>query len=149
MKNGTELPLIGLVVIVALGLLWNIYSGMQVDLAVAATNASATGTAIPAPLMIGGQWIVNAIVGTLIGSAATAIFAWLILWMRKHFRMQNAKKNWTPGPNAQWGQQRAPKVMSESELYRLMLMQQMSGVAPMARPAPRAMEADDETTIIF
>ncbi len=158
MKTGMEYPLIGLVVLVALGILWNIYSGMQVDLAVAATNAAAAGTALPAPAIIGGQWVVNAIVGTLIGSAATAFFAWLLVWVRKQIRTQNAKRDWTRGPNAQWGQQRAPKMMGESELYRMMLLQQMtsgrdagarSPLYPSISAAGRITETDDEPTISF
>ena len=157
MKTGMEYPLIGLVVLVALGILWNIYSGMQLDAAVAATNAAATGATLPAAVTIGGQWVVNAIVSTLIGGAGTAGAAWLIVWVRKQVTGQSAKKDWTPGPNANWGQQRGPKAPSEADLYRMMLMQQMNGGRGFdtgARNAPysttgRVVETDDEPSITF
>lgn len=149
MKTGMEWPLLGLVVLVALGFLWNMWSGMQVDLAVAATTASAAGTTVPAPVMIGGQWIVNAIIGTLIGAAVTAFIAGMVVWFRKQIKIQNAKPEWKSGPNANWGQQRPPKPMSEAELYRLMLMQQMGVDRAAPRPSVTRMEGEDEPTINF
>ena len=153
MKTQMEYPLIGLIVLVVLVILWNIWSGMQVDLAVASLNATIAGTEAPAPVMIAGQWIVKAIVGTLISSVVIAGATALFIWARKQLRLQNAEqRQWKGGPNAYWGQPRQPKAMSESELYRLMLMQQMGGQLPaksqQMRP-PEFMEADDEPTITF
>ena len=48
MKTGMEWPLFGLVLLVVAILLWNAWSGMQVDLSVAALNATAAGEAAPA-----------------------------------------------------------------------------------------------------
>ena len=66
-------------------------------------------------------------------------------------RKYNAEqKKWQGGPNAYWGQPRQPKVMSESELYRLMLMQQMAGGAGKPPQNIRvATENDDEPTLTF
>ena len=151
MKTQMEYPLIGLIVLVVLVILWNIWSGMQVDLAVASLNATIAGTEAPAPVMIAGQWIVKAIVGTLISGVVIAGATALFIWARKQLRLQNAEqRQWKSGPNAYWGQPRQPKVMSESELYRLMLMQQMAGGS--GKPAQNirvTTEADDEPTITF
>ena len=151
MKTQMEYPLIVLVVLVVLVILWNIWSGMQVDLAVASLNATIAGTETPAPVMLAGEWIVKALVSLLFGGVATAGVTMLIVWARKQWHQQNAEqKKWQSGPNANWARQ--PKVMSESEFYRLMLMQQMGGQLPAGsqptRP-PVFMEADDEPTITF
>jgi uncharacterized protein (DUF697 family) len=151
-----EYPLIGLVVLVALVILWNIWSDMQVDLAVASLNATIAGTEAPAPLMVAGQWIVKALVGAVIGGAITAGATALFTWARKKWRQHNLTQHkWNSGPNAYWGQPRQPKVMSEAELYRLMLMQQMAGnrtstasQSGAVLPTLTRME-DDEPTITF
>jgi hypothetical protein len=151
MKTQMEYPLIGLVVLVILVILWNLWSGMQVDLAVASLNATIAGTAAPEPVLIAGQWVVKAIVGTLLGGAVTAGATALWIWARKQLRLQNAEqRQWKSGPNANWGQQRPPKVLSETELYRLMLMQQMAGnpVKP-SQNIRLTTESDDEPTITF
>ena len=153
MKTQMEYPLIGLVVLLVLVLLWNIWSGMQLDLAVASLNATIAGTATPAPMMIAGEWIVKALVGTLLSGVVIAGATALIVWARKQLRLQNAEqRQWKSGPNAYWGQPRQPKVLSETELYRLMLMQQMGGQLPAKSQQMRPsvfMEADDEPTITF
>ena len=153
MKTGVEYPLIGLVALVALVIIWNIWSGMQVDLSVASLNATIAGTEAPAPVLLAGQWIVKAFVGAIIGGTITAGTTALFFWARKKWRQQNAEQGqWISGPNAFWGQPRQPKVMSEAELYRLMLMQQMGGqVTAGSQPIrpPVLMEADDEPTITF
>lgn len=151
MKTQMEYPLVGLIVLVVLVILWNIWSGMQVDLAVASLNATIAGTEAPAPVMIAGQWIVKALVGTLLSSAVIAGATALFVWVRKQLRLHNAEqKKWQGGPNAYWGQPRQPKVMSESELYRLMLMQQMAGGTGKPPQNIRvATENDDEPTLTF
>ena len=154
LKTQMEYPLIGLVVLLALVILWNIWSGMQVDLAVASLNATVAGTETPGPVLVAGQWVVKAIIGTVIGGFITAGATALFIWARKKWRQHNLASNkWNSGPNAYWGQPRQPKVMSESELYRLMLMQQMasnktgSGSQPSAMfPTVTRMD-DDEPTI--
>lgn len=153
LKTQMEYPLLGLVVLVILVILWDIWSGMQVDLAVASLNATMAGTTAPEPVLIAGQWIVKAILGTLLGGAVTASATALWIWARKKWRQQNAEqRQWKSGPNANWGQPRQPKVMSEAELYRLMLMQQMGGQLPVSsqpiRP-PMLVEAEDEPTLTF
>ena len=151
MKTGVEYPLAGLVILVFLVILWNVWSGMQVDLSVASLNATIAGTEAPAPVMMAGEWIVKAIVGTLMSGVVVAGTTALFIWARKKWRQQNAEQGqWKSGPNAYWGQQRQPKVMSESELYRLMLMQQMGGGSGKpARNIHVTTEADDEPTITF
>jgi len=158
MKTQVEYPLIGLVVLVVLVILWNIWSGMQVDLAVASLNATIAGAEAPEPVILAGQWIVKAVVSTVIGGFVTAGATALFVWARQKWRQHNlSKQKWNSGPNAYWGQPRQPKVMSESELYRLMLMQQMgldrldhrggSGKPP--QNIRVATENDDEPTITF
>jgi hypothetical protein len=148
MKTQVEYPLIGLVVLLVLVLLWNIWSGMQLDMAVASLNATIAGAATPAPVMIAGEWIVKALVGTLLSGIVVASATALIVWARKQLRLQNQEqKKWQGGPNAYWGQPRQPKVMSESELYRLMLMQQMTGSPGASAKARLMTEGDDEPTL--
>jgi hypothetical protein len=124
---------------------------MQFDLAVASLNATIAGTATPAPVMIAGEWIVKALVGTLLSGVVVAGATALIVWARKQLRLQNAEqRQWKGGPNANWGQPRQPKVMSETELYRLMLMQQMAGGSGKPTQNIRlTTEGDDEPTITF
>ena len=89
--------------------------------------------------------------GTLISSVVIAGATALFIWARKQLRLQNAEqRQWKSGPNAYWGQPRQPKVMSETELYRLMLMQQMAGGPGKPTQNIRlTTEADDEPTITF
>jgi hypothetical protein len=148
MKTQMEHPLIGLVVLLVLVLLWNIWSGMQLDMAVASLNATIAGAATPAPVMIAGEWIIKALVGTLLSGTVVAGATALIVWVRKQLRLQNQEqKKWQGGPNAYWGQPRQPKVMSEAELYRLMLMQQMTGNQGTSSKARLITEGDDEPTL--
>lgn len=154
LKTQMEYPLIGLVVLLALVILWNIWNGMQVDLAVASLNATVAGTEAPEPVLVAGQWIVKAVISTVIGGFVTAGATALFVWARKKWRQHNlGKQKWNSGPNAYWGQPRQPKVMSESELYRLMLMQQMASNKTGADNQPGAMFPtvtrmdDDEPTI--
>jgi hypothetical protein len=147
MKTGMEWALLGVVVLVALGFLWNIWSGMQLDIAVAATTATAAGTTVPAPVMVGGQWIVNAIVGTVIGGAVSAFIAALVIWVRKRWSEANQVQQahaWQGGPNARWGKQ--PRVPSEAELMRMALLQQMASSRSSPRPTIR-MEVENEPEI--
>lgn len=149
MKTGMEYPLIGLVALVILVIIWNVWSGMQVDLSVAALNATIAGTEAPAPVIIAGGWLVKALVSLVLGGVVTAGITTLFVWARKKWRQQaSEQRQWKSGPNAYWGQPRQPKVMSEAELYRLMLMQQMTGgTATPARNVRLITENDDEPTI--
>jgi hypothetical protein len=128
MKTGMEYPLIGLIVLVALVVLWNAWSGMQLDLSVAALNATVAGTETPAPVLIVGQWLVKAIVGTVVSGVVIAGVTTLIAWTRKQWRThQTDQRKWQPGPNAYWGRQTQPKPIGEAELMRMWMMQQMTG----------------------
>jgi hypothetical protein len=152
MKTGVEYPLMGLVVLVALVILWNIWSGMQVDLSVASLNATIAGTEAPAPVMMAGEWIVKAIVGTLMSGVVVASATALFIWARKKWRQQNAGQGqWKSGPNAYWGQPRQPKVMSEAEMMRHFMLQQMTGgTKPAPNSLPQIVEKnDDEPTLTF
>jgi hypothetical protein len=155
MKTGMEYPLIGLVILVIAIVLWNTWQSTQVDLAVAALNATAAGEVAPEPVLLAGQWIVKALVGTLIGGTITALVTALIVWLRREWtKSQVETSKWKSGPNANWGQQRQAKGVSESEIYRLMLLQQMSaangGRAALPRITANAeMEAEDDPALMF
>ena len=142
-----EYPLIGLVVLVALVVLWNAWSGIQLDLSVASLNATVAGTEAPGPVLIAGQWIVKAIAGTLLSGAVIAGATALISWARKQWRAhQNDQKKWQPGPNANWGRQAQPKPVSEAELMRIWMMQQM-GVGARNPQISIRRDDDDEPTL--
>jgi hypothetical protein len=134
MKTGMEYPLIGVIVVAILVSLWNIWAGMQVDFSVAALNATIAGQAAPEPVMVAGQWVVKAIVGTIIGGTVTAATVWVISWARRKWRAENNPKrgNWKSGPNAQW--ERMPRAPSETELMRMALMRSLAG---QGQPPPR------------
>lgn len=150
MKTQMEYPLIGLIVLLFLVLLWNIWNDMQLDLAVASLNATIAGTPTPAPAMVAGEWIVKALVGTLLSGTVVAGATALIVWAKKQLRLHNTEqKKWQNGPNAYWGQPRQSKALSEAELYRLMLMQQMSRSGKSAQNIRVTTENDDEPTITF
>jgi len=141
LKTQMEYPLISLVALLGLVVLWNLWSGMQVDLAVASLNATVAGAEAPGPVLVVGQWVVKAIIGTLIGGFVTTGATAVFVWARKTWRQQHnpATSKWASGPNAYWGQPHQPKAMSESELYRLMLMQQMASNKSSAGSQPGAM----------
>ena len=154
MKTGVEYPLAGLVILVFLVILWNVWSGMQVDLSVASLNATIAGTEAPAPVMMAGEWIVKAIVGTLMSGVVVAGATALFIWARKKWRQQNAEQGqWKSGPYAYWGQQRQaqPRPMSEAEMMRHFLLQQMgTGTKPAPNSLPQIVEKnDDEPTLTF
>ena len=146
-----EYPLIGLVFLVALVILWNAWSGMQLDLSVASLNATVAGTEAPAPVLVAGQWIVKALIGTLLSGAVIAGATALITWARKQWRArQNDQKKWQPGPNANWGRQAQPKPVSEAELLRVWMMQQLQGNGKGRTPLTITRTDDsDEPTITF
>ncbi|MCX6067888.1 MAG: hypothetical protein NT121_19385 [Chloroflexi bacterium] len=152
MKTGMEYPLLGLVLLVILVLLWNAWSGLQLDLSVASLNATVAGTEAPEPVLIAGQWIVKAIVGTLLSGVVIAGATALVTWLRKQWRQQNANKaKWQPGPNANWGRQPQPRPVSEAELMRMWMMQQLGGNSrPASGSLPQIVEKnDDEPTLTF
>jgi hypothetical protein len=146
MKTGMEYPLIGLVILLALVGLWNAWSEMQVEIASASLQAMVAGESAPAPAILAGEWIVKALVGALAGGTVTAVVAALIVWARRQWTAQGG--GWKAGPNAQWARpERAPRAPSESELYRMMLMQQMQQNGGRAVSPARLMEPDDEPVI--
>lgn len=150
MKTGMEYPLLGLVVLLALVGLWNAWTGMQVEIASASLEAMAAGESAPAaPALLAGEWAVKAIVGALVGGTVTAIVTAFIWWARRRWNKSQAGGGWKTGPNANWvRQERGPRGPSESELYRMMLMQQMAqnGGGRLVSP-PRVEDVDDEPTI--
>lgn len=147
MKTGMEYPLIGLALLLAGVLLWNAWSDMQVEIAVAAVNATIAGEAAPAPVLLAGEWLVKALVSALVGGTVTALVTVLIVWARRQWYAQGG--GWKSGPNAQWARpERGPRAPSESELYRMMLMQQMAQQNGGRLVSPPRMEVtDDEPTI--
>jgi hypothetical protein len=149
MKTGMEWPLGGLVAVLALILLGNMWSGMQVDIAANQVQASAGASTLPAPALMLGEWIVKAVVGLVMGGLVTAGIAALVVWVRKQWRASAAPK-WAPGPNANWGRERGPKAVSDAELMRMMMYQQMAAQNGGRMPArPMVQEVDDEPTIRF
>jgi hypothetical protein len=148
MKTGMEWPLVGMVVMLALIVIWNTWSGMQVDLAVARLEATAAGQVVPEAALIGGEWITKAVIGTLIGGMVTAGITAGMVWARREWRKAQGQKRWKSGPNAKWGQQPSqPREMSEAQFYRMMLARQMGGQT--RTNTPNGMEAEDEPTINF
>ena len=140
-----EYPLLGLVALVALVILWNAWSGMQLDLSVASLNATIAGTEAPESVLVAGQWIVKALIGTLLSGAVVAGVTVLISWGRKQWRAyQGDQKKWQPGPNANWGRQPQPKPVSEAELMRIWMMQQLGGNSRTASGSlPQIVENND------
>lgn len=149
MKTGMEYPLIGLVILVALVMLWNAWSGMQIELAAAATNAMAAGEAVPAPVTLAGTWLVKALVGAVIGGTVTAFVTVLIVWARRQWNAGQAPQNWKSGPYANWGRERGPKAPSEAEMMRMWMMQQMAQNGRPQPPVMRMQEGEDEPVIRF
>ena len=147
MKNGTELPLIGLVIIAALAVLFAIWNSMQVDLAAAQVNATVAQGQMPMAELVSGQisgWIVKAVIGVLAIGAATALVTWVQSLLQK--RSAGA---WQAGPNARWQREPRPRTVSEGELMRMVLLQQMTGRgnAPVQQPPMIHTEGDDEAQI--
>jgi hypothetical protein len=146
METGMEWGLFGLVLLLGLVGVWNIWSDMQVELATASLNAMAAGEAAPEAVLIGGQWLVKALVGAVIGGSITALVTAGIVWMRRQWNAQPNDKRWRGGPNAQWGRQ--PKAPSEADLMRMFMMQQLTqnGRGTPSTPVMR-MEDEDEPII--
>ena len=147
MKNGTELPLIGLVIIAALAVLYAIWSSMQVDLAAAQVNATVAQGQVPMAELVTGQisgWIVKAVIGVLAIGAATSLVMWVQSLLQKR-----STSVWQAGPNARWQREPRPRTVSEGELIRMVLLQQMTGrVNAPVQPAPTIhAEGDDEAQI--
>jgi hypothetical protein len=151
MKTGMEYPLVGLVLLIGLVLLWNTWSGMQVDISAAALNATITGQAAPVGATLAGEWIVKAIVGSVIGGAVSAFFAALVLWVRREWQKTQTPERggrWQGGQNAYWGKQ--PRMPSEAEVMRMALLQNMVGGGQKpAAPLRIVNGGDDEPTIPF
>ena len=128
MKNGTELPLLALLLVAALAVLFAIWSSMQVDLAAAQVNATVAQGQMPLVETITGQvsgWIVKAVLGVLALGAASA----LVLWVRSLLQKRPSGQ-WQGGPNARWQREPRPRAISEAELMRMYLMQQLTGGRP-------------------
>jgi len=153
MKTGMEWPLLGVLVVAVLVGLWNAWSGLQVDLSAGSVNALAASQAAPDPVVVAGGWVVKAIIGTLIGGTVTAGAAALFVWVRGQMRKQaTEQKQWKAGPNANWGHQAQPKPLSDADLMRYMMMQQMGGFGERGSPRRTTLtrlEEDDDQTINF
>jgi len=150
MKTGMEWPLGGLVAVLALILLGNMWSGMQVDIAATQVQASAGASTLPAPALLLGEWIVKAVVGLVLGGLVTAGITALVVWARKQLRATSNPQKWTPGPNASWGRERGPRTVSEADLMRMMMYQQMAAQNGGRVPArPMVQEVDDDPAIRF
>jgi len=151
MKTGMELPLIGLVFVLGLVVLWNVWSGYQVDIAAAQVQATAVGGALTAPAMLGVEMVVKAALGLVLGGVVTAGIAQGVAWARRRMKTGRA---WRGGPNARWqGAQVAqpepgPRMPSEAQVYRAMLLNQYKQQGG-ARPdwAYKPQEDDDDEPV--
>jgi hypothetical protein len=140
-----EWPLLGVIFLVILMGLWNVWNGLQFQFSIAAVNATALGQALPQPVATAGEWMVKTLVGALVTGSVIASVTALIVWARGKLRMQDAERGaWQSGPNAKWA--RGPgqeKPISEAEMMRMMLMKQM-GFEPRSKGLPRQVEDDDD-----
>lgn len=154
MKTGMHYPLLGLLALMAVAVVGSIWRHTQTEIAIAQLTAQSMGADLPGGWLafgeIGAYWVIKAIVGTLLAGAGTAVG--LKIWNAwKKGKRQNA---WVSGPNANY-QQRQPsqKNVSDSDLYRMMLYQQMqtqNGTRPPRRAAQnRVVNDDDEPEIVF
>jgi hypothetical protein len=82
-----------------------------------------------------------------------AIATGLIAWARQWWKGRSNKRAWRSGPNAQWqqGQERGPRQVSDAELMRAMMMQQMmaNSGGRGQRPTPNTVPNDDDLMIDF
>lgn len=143
MRNGTELPLIGLVLIAALALLFGAWSSNQVNLAAAQVGITSLGS--QSPELAGGavavaSWIVN-VGGGVLAVAALCFLAWLG-WS---FLQKRPNQKWKAGPNAQWQGGPRTRPLSTDEVMRAyMLRQMMAGQGGQPVPPVQIIgEADD------
>lgn len=152
MKTGMHYPLLGLFALMAIAIIGSIWKHVQTEVAIAQLTAQSLGPDLPGGWLafgeIGTFWVVKAILGSLLAGAGTAIgLKFWNAWKKK--KRQNA---WVSGPNANYQrQQPAPRGVSDSELYRMMLYQQMqNGVRPPRSSAQnRMVNDDDEPEIVF
>jgi hypothetical protein len=122
MKTGMEYGLIGLVALVALGLLMSVVNAQQVEMAAAQVQATIATAQIPMAATFLGQfggWLVKFALGVLIAGLAGLLVAWVRSKMRP-----KSRRAWRNGPNAQW-QQREPRErgVTTADLLKLMMMQ--------------------------
>lgn len=144
MKTGMGWPLAGLTALFLAVLGVSAWYNAQLDLAVAALNATAAGEQVPEEALLAGEWVIKAVVGSLLGGTVTALVTAGIWWARRQWLAQKQQAGrWQAGPNANWGRQAQPRMMSESEMYRMLLLQQMQQNGS-GRNAPPRMEVDDE-----
>jgi hypothetical protein len=127
MRNGTELPLIGLVFIAALALLFAAWNANQVNLAAAQVGVTTLGN--DAPEVAGGAaavagWIFNA-GGVILFLAVLCLLGWLA-W--SFLQKQSRRNKWKSGPNAHWQQSGShPRPLSTDEVLRTYMLRQMMG----------------------
>lgn len=148
MKTGMEGILAGLFALLLAVLGWNAYSMARVDMAVARVNAMALGHDLPPEALglakLGTGWIVSAAVGgVLAGLGATLAYkAWPLI--KKRMKNDDRRK-WVAGPNANYGRERGPKIPTESELMRTMMLRQMM---PQGSQMPRLEVHDEDEPVI-
>jgi phosphate/sulfate permease len=150
MKTGMQYPLIGLAVLLLVAILGKTWNNAQIDIATARMQAQALGTELPSGALaigeIGAFWVIKAIAGTLLAGAGTAIG--VRLWA--DWKKRKRQSNWMPGPNANYQRQPpAQKAVSNAELYRMMMYQQMQQGGARKTPAQIGMANDDEPEIVF
>lgn len=146
MKNGIELPMIGLIFIAALALLFAAWNANQVNLAAAQVGAVTLGN--DAPELAGGA---AAVAGWILNAGGLILFLMVLCllgWLGWSFLQKQSRRNqWKSGPNAHWQQSGPrPRPLSTDEVLRTyMLRQMMGGQAgqPAIPPAQVFTEGDD------
>lgn len=125
-KTGMESPLIVLIIVFVAVSLFISYQSAQANLAIERVKAEAIGKDLPAGWLtigeMGVSWIVKAAIGAvLVGfGGALAIKAW------GAYQQYKKQARYYPTRNATTRQPAGPRSPSETELYRMMLYQQMT-----------------------
>jgi len=148
MKNGTEIYLIGLVCLVVAVFGWSIFSSQQVDLAAAQVGATVASGQLPMAAVISGQ-VTGWALSSILGMVAVAVGSVAVAYARKMWKGRNGKRAWRNGPNAQWQQERQPRPVSDAEMLKTMVYQQMLANNPGKRQTAQQVPVDDELDIRF
>lgn len=125
MKTETGLPLMALVLVLAGVIAFAVWSASAADAAALQVRAAAIGNQMPEATLIMSEvagWALRAVLGIIV----VAIASGLAYWMRSNWRQ------WLRGDDKRRarqqqvaGYERGPRQMSEAELMRMILMQQL------------------------
>jgi hypothetical protein len=152
MKTGMEGPLLGIVAVAIAIVLWQAWSGMQVDLSVAALNATIAGQTTPEPLAAAWKGLLTFLGAGIFLLVVVTGGYFGINWIKRYQAREKAvaRQGWKNGPNAYW--ERQPRPVSEAELMRAAILRSLAG---QGQPPPRIQisrqggGSDDEPQIDF